>query len=162
MDQVTDIIAGKRILGAPQEIREVKNAYDAYERLLSFNPYSAGDLLNAHGILMADLAEDAGAFRTGSVGVFEGEHVVHLAPPANIVPQHIANLLYWTENTTAHPLVKSCVFHYEFEFIHPFADGNGRMGRMWNTLFLYQRKSACRFNYCWINSGARSCPLRKS
>ncbi len=123
LDQVTDIINGKRILGAPGEIREVKNAYEAYERLLSFNPYSVEDLLKAHGILMDDLAT-----------------------PAEMVLQHMANLLHWTETTKMPPLIKSCVFHYEFEFIHPFADGNGRMGRMWNTLLLYQWKPI----FAWI------------
>lgn len=146
LDQVTDIIDGKRILGAPGEIREVKNAYEAYERLLTFNPYSVNDLLKAHGILMNDLVKEAGRFRSGGVGVFQGEKVIHMAPPADLVPQHIANLLYWTETTKTHPLIKSCVFHYEFEFIHPFADGNGRMGRMWNTLLLYQWKPI----FAWI------------
>lgn len=146
LDQVTDIINGKRILGTPGEIREVKNAYEAYERLLSFNPYSTPDLLKAHGILMADLVKEAGCFRSGGVGVYQDEQLIHMAPPANMVPQHIANLLHWAETTKAPPLIKSCVFHYEFEFIHPFADGNGRMGRMWNTLLLYQWKPI----FAWI------------
>jgi Fic family protein len=146
LDQVTDIIDGKRILGAPGEIREVKNAYEAYEKLLSFNPYSIEDLLRAHSILMTDLVKEAGTFRSGNVGVFKGEKVVHLAPPADMVPHHIANLLDWSENAKLHPLIKSCIFHYEFEFIHPFADGNGRMGRMWNALFLYQWKPI----FAWI------------
>ncbi len=146
LDQVTDIIDGKRILGAPGEIREVKNAYEAYERLLSFNPYSIDDLLKAHGILMNGLVKEAGDFRSGGVGVFREEQVIHMAPPADLVPQHIANLLYWAETAKTHPLIKSSVFHYEFEFIHPFADGNGRMGRMWNTLLLYQWKPI----FAWI------------
>lgn len=146
LDQMTDIIDGKRVLGAPGEIREVKNAYEAYERLLSFNPYSVDDLLKVHGILMADLVKEAGRFRSGGVGVFKGEQIVHMAPPADMVLQHIANLLHWTETAKAHPLIKGCVFHYEFEFIHPFADGNGRMGRMWNTLLLYQWKPI----FAWI------------
>ncbi len=146
LDQVTDIIAGKRVLGSPGEISEVKNAYEAYERLLSFNPYSVDDLLKAHGILMNALVKEAGRFRSGGVGVFEGEKIIHMAPPADLVPQQIADLLNWAETTKTHPLVKSCVFHYEFEFIHPFADGNGRMGRMWNTLLLYQWKTM----FAWI------------
>ncbi len=146
LDQVTDIINNKRILGAPIEICEVRNAYEAYEKLLSFNPYSVNDLLKAHSILMSDLIKEAGRFRSSDAGVFRGEQVIHMAPPAHMVPQHITNLLHWAETAKTHPLIKSCVFHYEFEFIHPFADGNGRMGRMWNTLLLYQWKPL----FAWI------------
>ncbi len=95
---------------------------------------------------MNDLVKEAGRFRSGGVGVFKGEKVIHMAPPVDLVSQHIANLLRWTETTKVHSLIKSCVFHYEFEFIHPFADGNGRMGRMWNTLLLYQWKPI----FAWI------------
>ena len=140
LDQVTAIINGKRILGEPREIQEVKNAFEAYERLLSFDPYSVDDLLTAHRTLMNELVREAGMFRSGGVGVYKGEQLVHMAPPANIVAELIGNLLAWVKTSKAHPLVKSCVFHYEFEFIHPFADGNGRMGRMWNTLLLYKWK----------------------
>lgn len=140
LEQVTAIINGKRVLGAPAEIQEVKNAYDAYEQLLSFDPYSISDLQAAHGILMRELVQEAGCFRSGGVGVFKGDRVIHMAPPAHLVPEHMENLLQWVQETKAHPLIKSCVFHYEFEFIHPFADGNGRMGRMWNTLLLYRWK----------------------
>ena len=136
VEQITALLNGKRILGTPAEIKEVKNAYEVYEQLLTFNPFSVSDLLKAHGILMADLVKNAGHFRTGGVGVFKGSRVVHMAPPAEFVPEHIANLLSWYQQSTAHPLVKSAVFHYEFEFIHPFADGNGRMGRLWHTLLL--------------------------
>ena len=138
--QVTAIVNGKRVLGTPKEIQEVKNAFDAYEQLLSFNPYSVGDLLKAHRTLMNELVREAGMFRSGGVGVFNGDQLIHMAPPANLVPELMNNLLTWAENSKVHPLVKSCAFHYEFEFIHPFADGNGRMGRMWNTLLLYQWK----------------------
>ena len=140
LEQVTAIIDGKRVLGAPTEIQEVKNAYDAYEQLLSFDPYSISDLQAAHGVLMRDLVSEAGRFRSGGVGVFKGDRVIHMAPPAHLVPEHMEKLLRWVQETRAHPLIKSCVFHYEFEFIHPFADGNGRMGRMWNTLLLYRWK----------------------
>ena len=136
LEQVTSIINGRRVLGAPKEIREVKNAYEAYERLLTFDPYSVDDLLSAHRLLMADLVQENGRFRTGSVGVFAGEKMIHMAPPAEFVPGQIVDLLAWIRDDPAHMLVKSCVFHYEFEFIHPFADGNGRMGRMWQTLLL--------------------------
>ena len=140
LDQVTAIVNGKRVLGTPKEIQEVKNAFDAYEQLLSFNPYSVGDLLKAHRTLMNELVREAGMFRSGGVGVFNGDQLIHMAPPANLVPELMNKLLTWAENSKVHPLVKSCAFHYEFEFIHPFADGNGRMGRMWNTLLLYQWK----------------------
>ena len=140
LDQVTAIVNGKRVLGTPKEVQEVKNAFDAYEQLLSFDPYSVGDLLKAHRTLMNELVREAGVFRSGGVGVFNGDQLIHMAPPANLVPELMNNLLTWAENSKVHPLVKSCAFHYEFEFIHPFADGNDRMGRMWNTLLLYQWK----------------------
>lgn len=140
VEQITALLNGKCILGTPAEIKEVKNAYEVYEQLLTFNPYSVSDLLKAHGILMADLVKNAGHFRTGGVGVFKGRQVVHMAPPAEFVPEHIGNLINWYQKSTAHPLIKSAVFHYEFEFIHPFADGNGRMGRLWHTLLLAEWK----------------------
>lgn len=140
VEQITALLNGKRILGTPAEIKEVKNAYEVYEQLLTFNPYSVSDLLKAHSILMADLVKNSGHFRTGGVGVFKGRQVVHMAPPAEFVPEHIGNLINWYQKSTAHPLIKSAVFHYEFEFIHPFADGNGRMGRLWHTLLLAEWK----------------------
>lgn len=146
LDQVTAIINGKRILGEPREIQEVKNAFEAYERLLSFDPYSAKDLLTAHHTLMNELVREAGMFRSGGVGVYKGEQLVHMAPPASMVQELVGNLLTWVKTSKVHPLVKSCVFHYEFEFIHPFADGNGRMGRMWNTLLLYKWKPV----FAWL------------
>ncbi|ETA78992.1 Fic family protein [Youngiibacter fragilis] len=140
LDQMTDIINGKRVLGSPDEICEVKNAFEAYERLLELNPYSIEDLLLAHKVLMKDLTKEAGTYRSGGVGVFAGEQLVHMAPPATQVPHLIKDLVEWANESEVHPLIKSCVFHYEFEFIHPFADGNGRMGRMWQTLILYKWK----------------------
>lgn len=136
LEQVTDVINGKRILGAPNEIKEVKNAFEAYNLLLSFDPYSMDDLLKVHKILMMDLTKQSGQFRSGGVGVFNKERLVHMAPPADLVPKQIEDLLQWAKDSEAHPLITSCVFHYEFEFIHPFVDGNGRMGRMWQTLLL--------------------------
>lgn len=136
LEQVTSIINGKRVLGAPKEIREVKNAYEAYEWSLSFDPFKVDDLLSAHRLLMDDLVRENGRFRTGAVGIFAGERMIHMAPPAEFVPGQISALLEWARDDATHMLVKSCVFHYEFEFIHPFADGNGRMGRMWQTLLL--------------------------
>ncbi len=140
LDQVTAILNGKRILGPGQDIKEVQNAYEAYELLLDFNPYDVSSLLEAHKILMNDLTKEAGTIRSGGVGIFAGENLIHMAPPASFVPEQISQLLLWAKNSEVHPLIKSCVFHYEFEFIHPFADGNGRMGRMWQTLILYTWK----------------------
>lgn len=136
LDQVTAIIDGKRILGNPNEIREVKNAYDTYEMMLSLDPYSVKDLLKAHKMMMEDLIPENGKFRSGGVGVFDGDIVIHMAPPAKLVPGEIQDLFEWYIGSEMHPLIKSAVFHYEFEFIHPFADGNGRMGRMWHSLLL--------------------------
>ena len=138
IEQVTAILEGKRVLGPPNEITEVKNAVDAYNLMLELNPYKPKDLLRAHGLMMAGLVKESGRFRSGGVGVTDGKQVVHIAPPAMRVPQLIAELVDWVKSTDTHPLVSSCVFHYEFEFIHPFADGNGRMGRMWQTLLLMQ------------------------
>ena len=136
LEQVTAILDGKRVLGNPNEIKEVKNAYEAYELLTKLNPFSVKDLLNAHRLMMNELIKENGKFRTEGVGVFAGKKVVHVAPPAYLVPKHMDNLIWWYETSSVHPLIKSAVFHYEFEFIHPFADGNGRMGRIWHTLLL--------------------------
>lgn len=136
LEQVTAILDGKRILGNPNEIREVKNAYATYEMMLELNPYSVDDLLEAHKQMMAGLISENGKFRTSGVGVFAGDQVIHMAPPAKLVPGEIKNLITWYRNSTVHPLIKSAIFHYEFEFIHPFADGNGRMGRLWHSLLL--------------------------
>lgn len=136
LEQVTAILDGKRVLGNPNEIKEVQNAYDAYVLMLQLNPASVDDLLKAHKLMMNDLMSENGKFRSGGVGVFDGEVLIHMAPPAEFVPEHIHNLFAWYQQSELHPLIKSAVFHYEFEFIHPFADGNGRMGRMWHSLLL--------------------------
>lgn len=138
--QVTDIINGKKVLGAPNEICEVKNAYEVYKLFLDLNPYSVQDLLSAHNVLMNNLVKEAGMYRSGGVGVFAGKKLIHMAPPANLIIKQINDLLIFTKNSKVHPLIKSCIFHYEFEFIHPFADGNGRMGRLWQTLLLSKWK----------------------
>lgn len=136
VEQVTAVLDGKRVLGLPREIQEVRNAFAAYEAMPGWNPASRADLLAAHGRLLHGLIDDAGHFRRGGVGIYRGERLLHMAPPANRVAQLIDDLLGWLAATDLHPLLASCVFHYEFEFIHPFADGNGRMGRLWQTLIL--------------------------
>ena len=136
VDQVSDIIDGKRVLGPPQDIREVKNAYEAYELLTRLNPYSIKDLLKAQKVMMADLVKESGTFRSKGVGVYAGTELIHPGTPPQYVPDLMRQLFTWLKESKLHPLVKSCIFHYEFEFIHPFADGNGRLGRLWHTLIL--------------------------
>ena len=136
LEQVTAILDGKRVLGNPNEIKEVQNAYEAYELMLRLDPSSVDDLLKAHKLVMNGLVPENGKFRSGGVGVFDGEVLIHMAPPAEFVPEHIHNLFAWYQHSELHPLIKSAVFHYEFEFIHPFTDGNGRMGRMWHSILL--------------------------
>lgn len=138
LDQMTAILEGKRVLGPPNEIKEVRNAIDAYNLLLELDPFKVKDLLRAHRLMTDELIKETGQFRNGDVGVFGKQGLVHLAPPSHRVPTLITQLFDWVKNTDVHPIISSCVFHYEFEFIHPFADGNGRMGRMWQTLLLMQ------------------------
>ena len=138
VEQVTAILNGKRVLGAPNEIKEVKNAVDAYNLLFELNPYKESDLFRAHRLMMSDLVSENGRYRSEGVGIFDGSSCIHLAPPAIRVPVLMKDLLLWARDTNVHPLIRSCVFHYELEFIHPFADGNGRIGRMWQTLLLMQ------------------------
>ncbi len=138
LDQVTAILEGTRVLGPPREIQEVQGAIRAYEALPNWNPTSVHDLLQAHHYLMSDILVDAGKFRKGGVGIHKGDRVIHVAPPANRVPELMSDLMDWLGQTDTHELIKSCVFHYELEFIHPFLDGNGRMGRLWQTLILGQ------------------------
>jgi len=136
VEQVTAVLDGKHVLAPPREVLEVRNAFAAYERLPEWRPDSADDLLQAHALLMTGLLDTPGQWRSGGVGIYRGERLVHMAPPATRVAQGMTDLLGWLGRTDTHPLVASCVFHYEFEFIHPFADGNGRMGRLWQTLVL--------------------------
>lgn len=136
--QITDIIEGKHVVAPIREIQEVRNAIRTYNLYHSLNPYSVDDLLKAHQVMMEALVDNAGRFRQGGVGVFAGKQLIHMAPPADRVPNLINDLFEWLEQSDDHLLIKSCVFHYEFEFIHPFSDGNGRMGRLWQSLILGQ------------------------
>ena len=137
LEQVTAVISGKRVLAPPKDIAEVQNAYDIYDRLSELNPYSVDDLLTAHSVMVRGLRDDAGEFRTRPVGVADAQgNILHVGTLPAYVPQAVIDLLDWTENNNNHLLIKSCVFHYEFELIHPFSDGNGRVGRLWHTLLL--------------------------
>ncbi len=118
----------------------MKNAYEAYDMLAKLDPYKVSDLLEAHKIMMIDLVKESGVFRSGGVGIYAGEALIHAGTPPQYVPGLISELFQWLKELTLHPLIKSCIFHYEFEFIHPFADGNGRTGRMWHTLILAKWK----------------------
>ncbi|VVO70922.1 hypothetical protein PS862_01333 [Pseudomonas fluorescens] len=138
IEQVTAVLAGQRVLGLPREIQEVRNAFAAYEAMPDWQPSSRADLLQAHKLLKHGLIDDFGPFRRAGVGIYRGEQLVHMAPPPSRVAHLIDDLLAWLGASDWHPLIISCVFHYEFEFIHPFADGNGRMGRLWQTLILSQ------------------------
>jgi Fic family protein len=134
--QITAILDGEPVIAPPREVLEARNALAAYENLPHWQPAQEKHLLAAHACLMKGLADDAGRYRRGGVGVMQGKKVLHMAPPANRVPTLMKNLLRWLADTDQHPLIASSVFHYEFEFIHPFSDGNGRMGRLWQTLIL--------------------------
>ncbi|MDR1044293.1 MAG: Fic family protein [Candidatus Adiutrix sp.] len=136
LTEVTAVLNGRRVAGSAREIQEVKNAFAAYEALEGWSPTSTDELLAAHKLMMTGLMDDAGHFRSGSVGVFKGGQLVHMAPPAKRIPFLMGDLMAWLAETKEHPLVASSLFHYEFEFIHPFSDGNGRMGRLWQTVIL--------------------------
>lgn len=142
VEQVTAVLEGKRVLGLPREIQEVRNAFVAYEQLPHWQPYHSQHVLAAHGLLMQGLTDDAGRWRNSGVGIYRDQQLLHMAPPPSQVQRLMTDLLAWLKQSTVHPLVASCVFHYEFEFIHPFSDGNGRMGRLWQTLILSKWKPA--------------------
>ena len=137
LEQVTAVLSGKQVLAPPRDVAEVKNAYEIYERLDELDPYSVDDLLTAHRIMTRGLVEESGVFRSRPVGVVDQTgQVVHLGTLPQYVPESVQKLLDWTRDSDVHMLIKSCVFHYEMELIHPFADGNGRIGRLWHTLLL--------------------------
>ena len=136
LDQITAILDGKPVIAPINEVQEIRNAIKAYELLEELNPNNMQDLLKAHLTMEVGLIDDAGHFRSKGVGVASGEEIIHYAPPAERVPQLMKELFEWLIGTEEHPLIKSCIFHYEFEFIHPFSDGNGRTGRLWQTLIL--------------------------
>ena len=156
LDQVRDLIAGKAVLGPQKEIQEVKNAYAAYERIESFDGYKEEDLLKAHRVLMGHIENDAGRYRSHGEGVFDGDKLVFMAPPANLVPSLMKDLFQWLkEDKETHILIKSCVFHYEFVFIHPFGDGNGRTARLWQNVLLSKWDPL--FEYMPIESRIQEC-----
>ena len=134
--EVQAVLEGKKVVAPLKEIQEVKNAIKTYELYPKLNPFSIQDLLLAHGTMMSGLVDEVGMFRKGGVGVFDGDRPIHIAPPADRVRDLMSDLFGWLENADDHLLIRSCVFHYEFEFIHPFADGNGRIGRLWQSLIL--------------------------
>lgn len=137
LEQVTAVLSGKRVLAPPKDIAEVKNAYEIYDHLAELNPYSIDDLLLAHRTMMQGLVHEAGEFRSRPVGVVDNQgNVLHFGTLPQYVPYLMEELVQWTEISPFPLLIKSCVFHYEFEVIHPFADGNGRIGRLWHTLLL--------------------------
>lgn len=152
LGQVRDVINGKAVLGVQREIQEVKNAYAAYEKLSEINPYSIRSLKKFHGIMTKYVVDESGDFRRGEEGVFNGDQCIFMAPPARFVPQLMDDLFGWMKKSKGrvHPLILSSVFHYEFVFIHPFADGNGRMARLWHTAILSEWKPI--FEYIPIES----------
>lgn len=135
-EEVHDIIDGKNVVAPIRQIQEVKNAIRTYELYPQLDAFKEKDLLKAHGVMMQALVDDAGRYRRGNVGVFGQSGLVHMAPPADRVPMLMGDLFGWLKKSKDHLLIRSCVFHYEFEFIHPFIDGNGRTGRLWQSLIL--------------------------
>ena len=166
-EQITAVLEGKRVAAPKKEIDEVLGAAAAYEVIEQVNPCNLKDLLKVHKLMMGGLVEAAGSFRRGQVGVIDGSgNVLHMVPPASRVPTLMACLFEWLDASEAHPLVKSSVFHYEFEFIHPFADGNGRTGRYWQTAILGKWKSAFYAapieNIVWENQAGYYLAIRRS
>jgi Fic family protein len=146
LGEVTAVIEGKAVAGKQAEIKEVKNAYEAYDKIMTFDPYSIKDFLKAHELMTQGLVEESGRFRRGDVGVFAGNVAVHIGARPQFVPHLMEDLFAWAKVSELHPVLKSAILHYEIETVHPFADGNGRMGRLWQTLLLAKWNSL----FAWI------------
>ena len=147
LGQVKDVINNKIVLGEQKEIQEVKNAYEAYEMLSVINPFKLYDLKKLHSVMTKYLVDESGEFRKGEEGVFSGDKCIFMAPPARLVPELMEQLFSFMndQREEVHPLIMSAVFHYEFVFIHPFTDGNGRMARLWHSALLYNWKPIFEF-----------------
>jgi Fic family protein len=152
LDEVRDVINGHLIIGDQKEVQEVKNAYAAYEKISEIDPSSISDLKRIHGIMTHLTVKDSGKFRKGDEGVFSGGKCIFVAPPPHMVNGLMKSLLSWVKKSEGkvHPLIMAAVFHYEFVFIHPFSDGNGRMARLWHTVILYRWRSV--FEYIPLES----------
>ena len=146
LEQVTDVINGKRVLAPLKDIKEVQNAYEIYERIDELDENSVKDLLLAHKIMTSELIKESGRFRSKNAGVYQGDKLIHMGTLPEYIPELINNLFLWLKNSKEHPLIKAAVFHYEFEFIHPFQDGNGRIGRLWHSLILSKWKKI----FAWL------------
>ena len=146
LEQVTDVINGKRVLAPLKDIKEVQNAYEIYERIDELDENSVNDLLLAHKIMTSELIKESGRFRSKNAGVYQGDKLIHMGTLPEYIPELINNLFLWLKNSKEHPLIKTAVFHYEFEFIHPFQDGNGRIGRLWHSLILSKWKKI----FAWL------------
>jgi Fic family protein len=146
LGEVTAVIEGKVVAGKQTEIKEVKNAYEAYDKIMTLDPYDVKDFLKAHKLMTEGLVDEAGKFRSGDVGVFDGDVAVHIGARPQFVSDLIKDLFDWAKDSGLHPVLKSAILHYEIETIHPFADGNGRMGRLWQTLLLAKWNSI----FAWI------------